>query len=138
MKKLFQQTVNKMVLNPKRLFLIDFFGAVLSAFLLGIVLVKLESIIGMPSNVLYILAILACGFAVYSFLCYLFVKENWQPFLKIIAIINLSYCLVTMGLVIYFYQEITTLGHIYFILEMIISKHKETITNLIHLDHHFS
>jgi hypothetical protein len=120
MKKLFQQTVNKMVLNPKRLFLIDFFGAVLSAFLLGIVLVKLESIIGMPSNVLYILAILACGFAVYSFLCYLFVKENWQPFLKIIAIINLSYCLVTMGLVIYFYQEITTLGHIYFILEMIV------------------
>ena len=58
------------------------------AFLLGIVLVELESIIGMPTRILYILAILACGFTVYSFLCYLLVKENWRPFLKIIAIVN--------------------------------------------------
>ena len=39
-----------MNLTPKKLFLIDGIGAVLSAFLLGVVLVKLQSLIGMPTN----------------------------------------------------------------------------------------
>jgi hypothetical protein len=110
--------LNKISLNPRRLFLIDGFGALLSAFLLGVVLVKFESTFGMPKKVLYALSLMACLFAIYSFTCYLQVKKNWPPFLKVIAIVNLSYCALTLGLLFYFHQELTSLGMIYFLLEI--------------------
>jgi len=113
-----QQVLNK--INPKNLFLIDGFGALLSAFSLGIVLVKFEEIVGMPQRVLYILALMACIFAVYSFSCYLRVNKNWRPFLKAIAFANLLYCCLTIGLVLYFYQSLTALGILYFVLEIIV------------------
>lgn len=107
-------------INPKKLFLIDSLGALLSAGMLGIVLTRFESTVGMPKQVLYFLAILACIFAVYSFLCFLWVKSNWQIYLKIIALVNLAYCCLTIGLIIYEYQELTNLGLCYFVLEIIV------------------
>lgn len=40
--------------------------------------------------------------------------------MKIIAMANLMYCCLTMGLVIYLHQQLTIIGLIYFILEIII------------------
>ncbi len=60
----------KAKLNPKKLFLIDGFGTILSAFLLGVILVKFEIIFGIPISVLYILAIIPIFFAAYDFYCY--------------------------------------------------------------------
>lgn len=114
----FQQFLNK--INPRKLFLIDSLGALLSAFLLGYVLVKFESTFGMPPKVLYILASIAGAFAVYSFVCFLGNLSNWRRFMRIIAIVNLLYCCLTLGLVIYLYQELSVLGVIYFVLEIII------------------
>jgi len=107
-------------LHPKKLFLIDSIGALSSAFLLGVVLVHFESSFGMPRKELYMLSIAACAFAVYSFTCYLLIKENWSPYLRIIAIANLLYCCVTIGLVICLHQQITTLGWLYFVSEIIV------------------
>lgn len=109
-----------MILSYKKIFLIDSLGALLSAFLLGVVLVKFEIAFGMPSDVLYFLAALACVLAAYSYLSYLFVKENWKIFLKIIGVANVVYTFITLILVLYFYTEITILGLLYFLAEICI------------------
>jgi len=107
-------------LTFKNLFLIDSLGALTTAFLLGVVLVRLESIFGMPPNVLYSLAAVAVGFMIYSLVCYQAVRENWQLFLRAIAIANLLYCVLTLALVIYFWADLTMLGVAYFFGEAII------------------
>ena len=107
-------------INPKKFLLIDGIGAVVSAFFLGVVLVQLENVIGMPKNVLYGLALAPCIFAMYSFGCYFFLKRNWSPYLKAIALCNLIYCGVTIGLMYYYFDKLSTLGLFYFIMEIII------------------
>ena len=109
-----------MKLNPRNLFLIDGFGAILSAFLLGVVLTKFESTFGMPSKVLYFLCVLPCLFAIYDFSSYLRVTRNLSSFLKAIAIANLVYCSITVCLLISHFPKLTTLGFIYFFLELVI------------------
>lgn len=103
--------------TPSKLFLIDGIGAVVSAFFLGVVLVRLESLIGMPPKLLLPLSYAAYLFAVYSFTCYFKTPNNWRPFLRTIAIVNLLYCCVTIGLVVQQYHNLTGLGLTYFILE---------------------
>ena len=109
-----------MILTPKKLFLIDGAGALTSAFFLGIILVHFNSLFGMPVPVLYILALLACVFAVYSLSCFFLLKRNWRTFLLPIAIINALYCCLTLALVIYFFSQLTTLGILYFVGEILI------------------
>jgi len=106
--------------NPKRLFLIDGSGAFLTAFLLGVVLTRFEGDFGMPRKILYALSMLACFYAVYSMACYFWVGKNWRLFLKAIAIANLIYCCLTLGLIISFYQSLTMLGFIYFTGELLV------------------
>jgi hypothetical protein len=109
-----------MSLNPRKLFLIDGLGALLSVFLLGFILVKFEHIFGMPQKELYFLAAIPFIFAIYDFICYWKIKDNWQPFLKTIAIANLIYCCVSIGVIFYSHERLTNLGFIYFLLEFII------------------
>ncbi|MGB0982883.1 MAG: hypothetical protein ACPG19_02515 [Saprospiraceae bacterium] len=116
----FQSIANQMKTTPQRLFLIDGLGALLSAFLLGIVLVALKEMIGMPKNELYILSFLAVGFATYSLFFSWKTPSNWQIYLKIISIINLIYCCLTLGLVFYHQDTITVLGVVYFLVEILI------------------
>jgi drug/metabolite transporter (DMT)-like permease len=106
--------------NPKKLFLIDGFGAIVSAILLGIVLVKLQSIFGIPKSTLYFLASIPCFFAFYDFYCYYKIDKKVALFLKGIAIANLIYCCLSVGLAIYHIEEITKLGWIYILTEILI------------------
>lgn len=112
--------LNKITSNPKLVFLLDCLGALLSAFLLGVVLTSFEPIFGMPRKILYGLAALAGLFAIYSFWNYRWFKENWRPYLRGIAIVNLLYCCLTAALVIYFRQELTKWGFLYFLQEMVV------------------
>ena len=107
-------------LSPRQLFLVDSLGALVSALLLGVLLVQLESAFGMPKAVLYKLAFTALGFACYSFLCYRLFPANWPLFMRLIAVINLLYCGVTLVLVFYYQEVITRLGYLYFVGEIII------------------
>jgi hypothetical protein len=109
-----------MTFNPKTFFIIDGLGALLSAFLLGIVLVQFESLFGMPKETLYFLAFLPCLFALYDLVCYLKVKKNELLFLRGIAMANLFYCCLSVGFVVHDYAQLTNLGLAYFILELII------------------
>ena len=107
-------------MQPPKLFLVDSLGALLSALLLGLVLTQFEKTFGMPQQVLYVLSVIPCVFAVYSFLCFLSKTIHWRFFMKIISTANLLYCCLTLGLMIYFYQQLTVLGLLYFVLELII------------------
>lgn len=106
--------------NPKKLFQIDGIGAVLSAFLLGVVLVKWEALFGIPKSTLYFLALLPCFFAVYDMFSYLKVDKKSGVYLQGIAITNLIYCCLSLGLAIYHKEEITNLGWIYIVTEIVI------------------
>lgn len=107
-------------LSFKKLFLIDAFGALVSGFMLSVVLVKFDILIGMPKKTLYFLAIIPFILRPYSLLCYFKLNKNWKPFLKGIAIINLLYCCFTAFLIYNFYSELTILGLCYFFLEILI------------------
>jgi hypothetical protein len=110
----------KITSTPKHLFLLDCLGALLSAILLGVALPSFQPIFGMPHKVLYGLAGLACLFAIYSFWNYRWFKENWRPYLRGIAVVNLLYCGLTAFLTFYFRQELTKWGLLYFLLEMLV------------------
>ena len=116
----FKSFINKLTAKPKLLFLIDGIGAFLSAFLLLIILIKIKDGFGMPRSVLYFLFSLACIYTVYSFSCYLFILKKWLPFLKAVMWANTIYCCITIGLVIYFYQNLAIVGLTYFLLEIIL------------------
>ncbi|MFK8058385.1 MAG: hypothetical protein AB8F78_19830 [Saprospiraceae bacterium] len=107
-------------LPARTLFLIDGFGAMLSAFMLGFVLMNNQPLIGMPVEVLQILASIPCIFAMYSFAGRFIIKGRVEPYLKWIAIANLMYCLTTAGLVLLFFPELTGLGIAYFVVEIAI------------------
>ncbi len=112
--------LQRLTSNPKQLFFVDGLGAWVSAFFLSMVLAKFEPIFGMPLNVLIILALVPGFFILYSFGCYFFLKDNWSPYLKGIAIANSLYCLVTLGLVMYHYEKLTFFGVGYFVVEILI------------------
>ena len=107
-------------MNTRKLFLLDSIGAMLSAFMLGVVLVRAEHIFGMPAQVLYPLAAVAAIFFLYSFTCYLKVRANPAPFLKFIAIANSIYSVITLSLVYQYFQHLSIYGVGYFIGESII------------------
>ncbi|MGL5891650.1 MAG: hypothetical protein ACRC3B_17290, partial [Bacteroidia bacterium] len=85
------QTVLQKI-NPKKLFLADAIGAAFSAFMLGVVLVNFESVFGISKQPLYVFALIPCGFAVYSFVCFIRFPKNWRIYMQIIAAANLLYC----------------------------------------------
>jgi hypothetical protein len=106
--------IRKLNESPKLLFLIDGCGAFLTVFLLGIVLPRLGELIGMPQNILCYLSMIACVFVIYSISCYFFIQKKWRFFLKIIAIANLLYCFLTLGLAIILYPSLTIWDIVYF------------------------
>lgn len=114
------QIMIRFAITPKKLFLIDSLGALLTAFLLFFVLKRFDDYFGMPKHILNYLSVIAFAFFLYSFTCHIFLKRNWKTFLKIIITANLLYTFLTFSLVIYHLKILTLLGIIYFILEIII------------------
>lgn len=107
-----------MQLTPKKIFLIDSLGAAITALTIGVALVQFQPYIGMPMPILNRLAWVAVGLALYSGLCYYLMPHKWQILMKIVALVNLAYCGLTLGLVIYLWQSLQCLGITYFLLEI--------------------
>jgi len=106
--------------KPKKLFLTDGTGALLSAVLLGIVLVEFESFFGIPRRTLYFLALLPCIFAVYDFYFFVKKRQRVERSLKGIALMNLLYSLLSVSLAIYHHKALTYFGWLYIVLEVTI------------------
>ncbi len=109
-----------MTLNLRTIFLLDGIGALLSAIFLGIILPMLQAHIGIPIYTLWLLAIIALFFAIYSLSCFWFLDTKNTKFLKAIITANLAYCILTALLVGFHIETITTWGIAYFLLEILI------------------
>jgi len=106
--------------QPRKLFLVDALGALLSFIWLGIILVQFEQAFGMPKRVLYILATISMVFCIYSLTCWAMVRKSWRRYLRMIAIANLLYCCITIGMVLYHWHSLTAIGITYFEVEIIL------------------
>lgn len=107
-------------MSPNQVFLLDGAGALLTAFLTGVILTYFHPLFGMPVEKCYVLGAVAVIFSIYSFSCAIQLKKKHAPFLKFIAITNGIYCLITTGFVIYYFSELSTLGVIYFVVETLV------------------
>jgi len=103
---------------PHRLLLIDGVGAVVSIFFLGFVLVRLNDLVGIPINTLYILAAIPCFFLLFDI--YSIFQKSVSSNLQIIAVLNLAYCVLSVVLLIKDVAYVTTLGWVYIIGEVLI------------------
>jgi len=114
------QMLQKLISDPKFVFLFDALGALLTCTLIGGLLATYQSYIGLPSIWLYILASIAAVFTIYSSCCALFLQRKWSPFLKIIITGNTLYTCLTISLIIVYRQELKSLGLAYFIGEIFV------------------
>ncbi|HEX4875040.1 MAG TPA: hypothetical protein VFV31_00105 [Chitinophagaceae bacterium] len=112
--------INTLRANPKRVFLLDGSGALLTACLLSQLLTRYQQFFGMPVWVLYWLAAAAAVFAFYSFTCYFFTNGHWGSLLSFIIAANLVYCIVSLSLVVYYFKQLTWAGVTYFVLELVV------------------
>ena len=112
--------IKKLELYPKIIFLIDGLGALLTAFFLFVILKTFNEYFGISQITLTYLSLISFVFFFYSIACFFLLGNHWKPFLKVISIANFLYCILTLGIVIYFYQSITLLGIIYFLVEIIV------------------
>ncbi|MCK8522988.1 hypothetical protein M0D21_15530 [Aquimarina sp. D1M17] len=110
----------KLETNPKQLFVIDGLGALLSAILLGVVLVKFEEVFGIPKVSLYILAVFPLFFMVYDVFSYFQTRDKVSLLLRAIAIINVMYCGLSLGFGVYHFNSITYFGWLYIFVEVFI------------------
>lgn len=115
-----KESILNFIVKPKNIFLLDGFGALLTTLLLFFVLRTFNDFFGLSKSILGYLAALALVFSIYSILCYFLVSDNWKSFLKIICIANIFYCVLTFGVVIFNYQNISIPGIIYFLGEIIV------------------
>ncbi len=106
--------------TPKQFLLIDGIGALVTIFFLGIVLVHYEPYFGMPKTILYGLVVAPGIFALYSFSGYFFLKSTWAKYLRVVALGNLAYCVATSYLIFCYYANLTSLGLLYFIGEILV------------------
>ncbi|MCF1715183.1 hypothetical protein L0U88_11155 [Flavihumibacter sp. RY-1] len=107
--------------DPKKLFLIDGMGAIGTASLLLLLPVLFPGIFGLPDPYTKLLGGIAICFAIYSLYNYVwFNPAKWKPLLKVISIANAVYCVISLGILLLHYQQITTIGWLYFMGEIAI------------------
>lgn len=115
-----KKLTDRLVEKPQMLFLTDSLGALITAIMLFFVLGNFQEYIGMPPSILHILSAIAACFCIYSAACFFFLKAKWPGFIKAICYANLSYCVLTMILMITYYSQLTLLGLAYFAGEIVV------------------
>ncbi len=98
----------------------DACGALFTSIMLGVILVQLESYIGIGNKVLYMLTVYVFGLFIYSTSIYFIEPKNWVLFLKIIALLNFSYCIITLFTVFQLQNQMTIIGKVYFMVEALL------------------
>lgn len=112
--------INAFIKKPSLLFLTDAIGAFTTSFLLFVVLRNLDAYFSMPDEILQVLAAVAAIFFVYSISCFFLLKKHWAIFIRIIMVLNMLYCLSTLGILILNYSSLAAFDLIHFLGEIII------------------
>lgn len=106
--------------SPGRLLLVDAIGALTTSLLLFGVVARRDDIFGMPSRSVYVLAGIAFCLFAYSMTCQQCVRVSWKKCFRLLMLGNTAYCALSIGLMIHHFPTMTTLGLIYFTLEVLI------------------
>ena len=106
-------------INGHKMFLLDAVGAFVSVIFLSF-LYSFDDFFGMPKSVIKIFLGIATAFFVFSTTTYFMKQINWQFHLKIIAVLNISYCLFTFYHILQNLDTLTLYGHAYFIAEILV------------------
>ena len=112
--------INYFIKRPRTIFLVDSLGALLTVCILLMILRSFNEYIGIPKTALTYLSVIASCLCFYSGACFLFLKKNWAPFIRLIGMANLVYCMVTLGLLMHYVGLLTSMGLAYFSGEIII------------------
>ena len=121
MNRWLKNCLNQLTEKPRLLFLIDSLGAFLTAFMQSVLLLNCNEYFGMPPTILLYLSAIAICFCIYSAVCSFLLKQHWTAFIiGIISIANLFYCVLTIGLLIFYYPLLKISDLVYFIAEIVI------------------
>lgn len=111
--------MNNSILKGRKIFLLDAAGAFVSVLSLFIPY-TFEEVFGMPQSTVRIFMAIAIVCFIYSTTIYLTQIKNWKPFLSIIALFNISYCIFTAYHIFKNMNTITVYGYGYFMGEILI------------------
>ncbi|NMR33184.1 hypothetical protein HIO71_03060 [Chryseobacterium aquaticum] len=116
--------ISKIIIQCKRtpimIFVVDAIGALLSFLFLFMVAKKFSFYFGISEAVWVKLSLIALLMAFYSSLCSLGIKHRWILFLISISVINIAYCALTIGILIYYWSELKALGITYLSAEIVV------------------
>ena len=110
--------LEKISRNPKRIILIDMIGAMLSVILLSVVLVQYEAVFKIPKEMLYFLAGFPMIFIIFHVFSILRRDLKLNRYLKVISILNISYCLISLVCIFLIMERVSIFGLMYLILEI--------------------
>jgi hypothetical protein len=103
--------------NPRALLLFDAFGAVLTSIATAHLLAGQRIVTGIPSGILYGLAITAACFACFDLIA-LSLRLSPAFALRLIASANVAYCVLVLASQYYYRSSATNLGVAYFCMEI--------------------
>ena len=106
-------------ISGHKIFLLDAVGAFVSVIFLSL-LYSFNEFFGMPKSVIKIFLGIATAYFVYSTTTYFIKPINWQFCLKIIAALNISYCLFIFYHLLQNLDNLTLYGYYYFIAEILV------------------
>ena len=112
--------INKFKTQPRRIFLFDGLGAVITILFLRIILVQLNDLVGIPISTLTILASLPMAFILIDVVGYVFFERIGPLVLKLIMTLNISYCFLSLYFGWLDFASITWLGWTYLMIEILI------------------
>ncbi len=102
-------------LNPRKIFLIDAIGALVSALLLFLVVGRVQPSFGISYDTIFSLAIIACNYFFFSLYSYLFLYKKPFRYLKMIALLNGLYSVLILVLFYHEFNTLAPLGKLYMI-----------------------
>jgi hypothetical protein len=117
-RQMLKQFIQKYNLTPRKLLLIDGIGALVSALLLGVLLVRYHLHIGLPVSTLYLLAGIALLIAFFSLSNYFFNTKATGLVIAYIGFLNIGYCIFTLIVINQPMGRLSIVGWIYFLIEI--------------------
>ena len=111
--------LREFVEEPKRLLLIDIFGALATSLATAFLLAAEIIPTGLPVNFLYVMAIVAGGFFATGLGAFWFLSDHRHA-LRWLAVLNVMYCLAILVCCAVYSKNLTMLGLWYFSFESVI------------------
>jgi FlaA1/EpsC-like NDP-sugar epimerase len=107
-------------LSIDKLLNIDATGAASSFVSLGLLLPQIQHLIGIPKTTLYFLAFFPACFLLFNALSRATHLLPNQHILRILVLLNVSYCVLSVSFCLYHYEVMERIGWVYFVLEVLV------------------